>query len=255
MKDRKFTLKLVFIVIIGLACVVFILKFRQAKKVIENQASQKVEKNHSTQNPDKQKSDDEGPRSPQAEIKNTKGPLKKLVPSNRDLPFDSREKRTEQIPLQQLGGGVQLKGSIVKVKGKSYSQVENVYAIPKERKDEFNPEDVLYERGPYTIVKSDEGVPRDALNLAYNHRTKRLGVITGQLIVKFTEKEAYENRFQNFSKAEKEVAAHPSIKTSILLLEGAQTLEDLKKRGSFWGSLPGIKAAEVEVLEAEILLK
>jgi hypothetical protein len=258
-ENRKFDLRLIFIVIIGFSCIFFILKFRQAKQEISHLTEKPIVAKNSSPSQPRELKEKDLPRKPQAKRKalvpSDRKIRKKLIPAKRDKSFDPPEKRTQQKPLFQLGPDIQLGDEIVQVKGRSYSEVENVYAVSNERKDEFSAEEILYERGPYVIVKSEEGLPKDGKRLAYNHRTRRLAIITGQIILRFSENSAFENRGQHLVSGESEVATHNSIMTAVLRLEGAQSLEDLKKRESFWGSLPGIKAANVEVLEAEILLK
>lgn len=254
---RKFALRLVFIVIIGLSAVVFILKFRQARNEVRSKTSAAGKEPTPKGEPKRIKN--VSPRTPQTKKKILISPHqktgKKLVRSQRTAPFDSKEKRTQQRPLFQLGSGVRLKDDILKIKGQGYSEVENIFAIDSERKDQYQPNEILYDRGPYTVVKLEDGLPENGKRMAYNHRTRRLGLITGQIILKFSDAEAYSSRHLNYQGYEREVGNHPNIQTTILKLEGDLSLEDLKKRESFWVSLPGIKAAQVEVLEAEILLK
>lgn len=268
--NRRFTLSLVFIVIIGLSLVVFILKMRQAReriilegnkaqptKPIGSQSQNKVEKKEES-NQDSKKTPD-SPRNPQGD--NTASQLprkKKLLPSPHIRQFDGPEKRTKQKPLFQLdstGDEIRLASNVQSIGNEKYNEVENVFAIPEEKREEFDSEDILYERGPFIIVKVDGQAPAGAMAVAYNQRTRRLGVVTGQMILRFNDSEAFEKRSQNFQNGEVEIVGHPNTLTSILSVQNEPSLQNLKKRESFWSSLPGIKAAKVEILESEILLK
>lgn len=254
-EDRSFVLKIVFIVIIGLSITTFIFTYRRAKDEVLNHQSNSENVGSSVVKVEKTPSALGGERLRVPQNKGKKvlpSQEKRLIPSRRDRPFDRQ--RAQSRNAQQMDSGLLFQDDLFKVQGQTYSQVANAFATTKENRDLYSPDDIMGERDNFIFVKGqrDEG----SYPLLYNHRSKRLGVLTGQLIITFIDRQAFDRREANLSENESEVSKHPGALISVISFEDEQVgLGKLEERKTFWEGQPGIKAVKIEVLESQRLLK
>lgn len=270
---RKFTVALVFIVVIGLSLVAFIFKFRQAR----NEVMQLQQKDGSTseerqivpglkpvqgntwQNAKEKESSREPDQSTNGRSK-TSGP--KLVPANRGA-YESYKvsKGKRSFPsLFHLDRQVEFTGDYERLGADEFLEVKNIKAFPEEMKDRFSEDEIIGLKNDrvYVYVKEGDDL-EEALGVAYNTRTKRLGLLTGTLKIRFRDRQAFDRRSQFIRSPFFEKRTFTGIKLSLIegpsSIEQTTTLETLKSEQAYWQSIAGVKSVEVEVLEGEITVK
>ena len=258
---RSFTLKVLFIVIVGLSAVAFIFKFRQAKNEIKKHVEAEKEFSSKSSQPEEVKKAKRVPQEESQRQRETDKTVKKrkLIPAKRDKrkvrPFQKSSSKT-LYQLNREKGDIRLKDEEFSINSESYLEVENIFAVKEEFKDSFNEEDILYQRGPYVLIKAEDyPTERESLRVAYNRRTAQLGLITGQVILRFLTASAFENRKNLFVEGIEERANYSEVLTSIVFVETKEGLSEIEKLGTYWRSLPDLKAVEIEILEAQIVIK
>lgn len=255
---RKFTLSLVFIVVIGLSAITFILKFRQAKQEVKELVRQERQLENDTQEPDESndREEDNSHRNQASREEETQGTKSKLVPAKRDRPT-----RNDSLPtIYNLGKKLEFRGDYQTLKGQQYLEIDNIKAFPSDMKDRFSDDEIVGEKNDrvYAFVKNGEDL-EEASGVTYNTRTKRLGLITGTLKVRFMDRESFSERAQFIREPFYEKRSFVGINLSLLEASGDSQdtvgLEKLASEQSYWQSLEGVKSVEIEVLEEELTVK
>lgn len=262
---RKFTLLLVFILIIGFSLIAGILKFRQARKEVRELSKQTTfdevpglrpptpVPNRGDKSLKKSALEERGPQGQESSSK-LKGPRKRLVPSKRD-------KAPVTGLVKNLSGNfskLKFDDKYFSIQGADYLELENVVALPIEFKDRYRKEEILGEKNRRVIVllPNGEDIPPGANSVAYNSRTKSIAVITGILKVQFSDQESFIKRSQYFKNGTQEKSTFDAISLSLLQMDPSlSSLENLEKERIYWAAKPGVKRVSVELLEAEITVK
>lgn len=256
--NRRFTVVLVFIVIIGLSLIAGILKFRQAKREVkefslQNQERQKVPglspKENSSSN-----QVDQSSRLPQhKEEELPKGTQKKLIPSKRDRPPRPRKIRK----MNGLFSSLKYSNQYYDLEGADYLLVENMAAVSLDQKDRYSSEEIVGERHNklFILIQDGESAPSDALGVAYNTRSKRLALVTGTLKIRFEDQSSFEERLQHFHQGIREKRTFDAIKLSLVEFQNPMDLEGLYREQTKWQQISGVKEVSLELLESEIVVK
>lgn len=136
-------------------------------------------------------------------------------------------------------------------------EVGNLIAIDSKLSDEINPEDIIDERlGKVFVPKevANDYVSKSLQNrVSYNLRTKRLGIITGKLLINFNSDQAFKDRREAYQSLgndfANEVASFEVTKFAIINLKGSQSLAELLSLEKSLGQRPGIKRVRTEIIE------
>lgn len=239
---RRFSLLVIFIVIIGLSAVVFILKMRQAR----NSLSEVIQTREKTLVKEKETSIVQK-RIPQNSFKKPVPELKRLAPSVKVLPVSKRGKNPHSFKLKRP---LKYAGEYELVKGVSYVDLENVIAVNPRERDRFEKEDIITEKNNHLFVFVEgNAIPEGSLRVVHNIRTKKLGLLTGTLLLKFSSIEDFEERVQFIRENFKEKRTFPAIKLSLIESLTPLTLSDLQKEKSYWQGVQGLKSVEIEIIE------
>lgn len=278
---RKFTVALVFIVVIGLSLVAFIFKFRQARNEVKQLQQQDASTSEERQNVPglksvagntwqkakenpknntKEKTSNRGPDQSADERAKTSG--SKLVPAKRGAyENDKVNKGKRSFPsLFHLDRQVEFLGDYERLGADEFLEVKNIKAFPEDMKARFSEDEIIGIKNDrvYAYIKEGDDL-EEAMGVAYNTRTKRLGLLTGTLKVRFSDRESFDRRSQFIRSPFFEKRTFTGIKLSLIegpsSTEQTTTLETLKSEQAYWQSIAGVKSVEVEVLEGEITVK
>ncbi len=262
---RQFTVLLVFIVIIGSSLIAGIIKFRQAKKEVkELTQGQSLQDQVPGLRPGSTSSTKEGDlpatndrRRPQQSDQNgqqaqQKEDLvkKRLIPEVRDREPQKRSVRNLVGELSRLD----LAKRYFKKGKQSFVEVKNMVAVPLEYKDRYSADEIIGERHNKVLIRLPKGepAPQESMGIALNTRTKRLAIITGTLKVRFKDNFSFDKRQELIPASQREKNSFQGIQLSLLEVLGSASLDDLQREQDYWATQPGVKSAEVELLEAEI---
>ncbi len=254
-KQRRFDLKIIFIIIIiSLSCVFGILIFRNVKKVIQNPPHYEMKENNSKILEKRKGMNAEQRREHFAKHR---GAIAKAAREER-LELKGRPlipRPTKKFPSRELPVVINLDSlklvPIEKEKGlrTSHQEVSNIVAINKSYADQFDPADIYDEKLGRIFVDRDKAQNIEADKVSYNLRTKQLGVITGKLFLKFSSRESFENRQQIYPRDFQEQRVFEATNLVILSTEKEFSLNDLLVLERELSKVAELKRVRVEVLE------
>ena len=257
---RSFTVALVFIVVIGFSIIAFIFKFRQAKREASQfqRKRQEREQTPGLQYPSQQSNSSASGREKASNKKEkaSNGVTSRLVPAKRDRPT-----KKDSLPtLYHMKQKVDFLGEYISHKGQSYLEVENIKAFPSNMKDRFSEEEIVGLKNDrvYAFVKKGENLD-EALGVAYNSRTKKIGLITGTLKIRFTDDDSFQERVNWIRAPFFEKRSFDAIKLSLIEAQSTSSatvaLGQLQEELKYWSARQGVKSVEIEILENEIKVK
>lgn len=251
-KQRRFDLKLIFVIIIGLSCVFAILIFRNVKKVIQNppeykmdrkeQGTLKRRKGMSAQERAEhfEKHKNKIAQAARQEKLAPKGRLLIAKPQNkfpsREIPVYINPQNLELIPLK--------KGLRSRVQ-----EVSNIIAVNKSFVEQFDSSDILDEKMGRIFVRKEKAQELEGERVSYNLRTKQLGVITGKLFLKFSSAENFEKRREIYPESLREQRVFEATQLAILESNGQYSLNELLSLEFSLSQRPELQRVRVEILE------
>ncbi len=241
-KQRKFDLKLIVIIVLGLSITFGILIFRQVRKVIQNPP--------------------EYVKDQVLTLKQKKGmnreEIRKHFEAHKDQIHQAAKKERLALqgrPIRDISHFIDVKklklaplevGQISQVR-----EVTNLVALRSEYKDQFEASDILDEKLGRVFVKKDKAHAFKSESVSFNERTRQLGVITGRILMRFKTIEDFEKRLEIYPSGSQEQRVFESTLYSIVEFKEDQTpsfseLLELEKELSV---RPELKRVKVEILE------
>ena len=255
--SRRFDLKVIAVIIVGCSIIFGILIFRNVKQVIKNppeynQIDPSLRKRKSLTKD--QLRDHYRARKNKIDRAARKEKLSlNAKPLNSNIPrsFSQRSGSQRSIPHFIEKDKLALKSLDAKLLTK-FQEVENVVAIDKKYKDQFDEDDILDEKmGRIFVTKkstqSIDGISQE--RVSYNNRTKQLGVITGKLLLSFNSPQAFADRKNIYPTQAREQRVFPATYFVILDLVSDYTFEELLNLEAQYSALDAIKRARIEILE------
>jgi len=255
---RRFDLKVIAVIIVGCSLIFGILIFRNVKQVIKNppeynqtndpslikkrSLSKDQLRDHYKARKNKV---DSAARKEKLSLKGR--PLDRKIPRS----FSPRSGSHRAIPHFIEKEKLELKPLNPKLLT-NFQEVENVVAIDKKYKDQFDEDDILDEKmGRIFVTKKSVQSIDDfsSERVSYNNRTKQLGVITGKLLLSFKSKQAFDNRKSIYPAQAIEQRVFSSTYFVIIDLVAHYTFDELLNLEEKFSALDTIKRARIEILE------
>lgn len=249
-EKRHFSLVVLLVIILGLSAITFIVFYKEAKNLaIQTPIFQKQSiKENSTSTLVQRR---ELKRKP-AQRRENQVTLMDIAKARKG------GKRRDQKEEKQNGkkNGIELtfKKTNFSSRNFPYQELSNIVAVSNEYRDQFPIEEIVGRQGKNIFVYRDqaEGLPSRAV--AFNNRSRGLGLITGVLSIRF-EKELFTSRQEIFLSDESETRSFPAIGLSLVKVEGEVSLEKLYSRRERLLGSPGVRAVEIEILEHDQIIK
>jgi len=166
----------------------------------------------------------------------------------RRLPTAIDEKRLKFLPVKSQDGARQ-----------PYKEVENVKAVKLEYRDQFDEDEILDEKlnRIFVLIKENDHneykgeMETKGTRVAYNTRTKQLGVITGKMVLRFKSKEAFALRQKFYPDNAQEDSVFNAIHLVVIDFKSNLSLVELLNLELKLNQHEEIKRAKVEIIETE----
>ncbi len=251
--QRRFDLRLIFILILGLSILFGILIFRNVKGLIKN--------------PPQYQMDDD----PKGTLRLRKG-MNKLQRQEhfaqhsaqinkaarreklalKGQPLHSRP--VDKFPSRALPLFIDPSSlELIPLEASAKAQVQevaNLVALKKDYKENFDASDIVQEKMGRIFVARDKAQGLEGQErVSYNLRTKQLGVITGKLFLKFSSAEAFRQREQIYPKGTREQRIFKATELVILETTRDFSLNELLALERDLSELPQLKRVRAEVIE------
>jgi|GEM_PF-2920359 len=251
-EKRRFSLVILLVIILGLSAITFILFYRKAKDLAMQTPI--LQQQVLTTKPN-------NTRLPKRELKRKPAQRREdqvtLMDIARARKGDRGQKKSREEQSQKKNEvelSLVFKKSNFSSRNFPYQELSNIVAVSSEYRDQFPTEEIVGSQGKNIFVYRDQAEGLPSAPVAYNSRSRGLGLITGILSVRF-QKELFISRNELFLADESETRSFPAIGLSLVKVDGEASLEKLYSRRERLLGSPGVKAVEIEILEHDQTVK